>query len=212
MTLALALEDAQKPLTRAIDRFPWEDKNLYADWLAQTYYYVRHSTRLLAAAAARFPYDARGNTLHHRFGTHMAEENKHELLCIHDLKVLGDSIEARPEHASTRMFYEPQYFKVEHQDPIVLFGYILPLEAIAPVQGKLVAEKVAAKFGPKCASFLKVHAEEDVSHLEKALAMLADVDDENQRLIIQNIEQTCYAYGALLEDIRRRRSDSPPKG
>jgi thiaminase len=190
MTLALALETSVADLTRAIDRFPWENKAVYADWLAQTYYYVRHSTRLLAASAARFPYDPRGNTLHHRFGAHMAEENKHELLCTHDLKVLGDSIDAHPEHASTRMFYEPQYFKIEHQDPIVLFGYILPLEAIAPLQGKLVEQKVTAKFGPKCASFLKVHAEEDVDHLEKALAMLAEVDEERKRLIVENLEQT----------------------
>jgi thiaminase len=193
-------------LSAALDRFPWEQRSAYADWLAQTYYYVRHSTRLLAASAARFPFDMRGNALHHRFAAHMAEEHKHELLCTHDLRALETSLEAHPEHASTRMFYEPQYFKIEHQDPIVLFGYILPLEAIAPLQGKRVVEKVTAKFGVKCGSFLKVHAEEDVDHLEKALAMLAEVDEPRKKLIVQNLEQTSYAYVTLLEDIRRRES------
>jgi len=33
---------------------PWENQSFYAEWLAQTYFYVRHSTRLLCLAAARF--------------------------------------------------------------------------------------------------------------------------------------------------------------
>ena len=39
--------------------FPWTERAAYVGWLAQTYYYVRHSTRLLAAAAARFPHGGR---------------------------------------------------------------------------------------------------------------------------------------------------------
>ena len=54
-------------VSAATDRFPWEERAAYADWLAQTYYYVRHTTRLIASAAARFPIDERGNSLHHRF-------------------------------------------------------------------------------------------------------------------------------------------------
>jgi hypothetical protein len=190
-------------LTRAIDRFPWHERSAYADWLAQTFYYVRHSTRLLAAAAARFPYDDLGNSLHHRFGAHMGEENKHELLALHDLRVLGSTVESWPERPATRMFYEPQYFKIEHQDPTVLFGYILPLEAIAPLQGRRVAEKVTAAFGPQCASFLKVHAADDVDHLEKAFLMLAKLDQPTRKLVEANLLQTTYAYEALLVEIRK---------
>jgi hypothetical protein len=196
------LERCVKDLTQSIDRFPWHEEKAYADWLAQTFYYVRHSTRLLAASAARFPYDGPGNALHHRFSAHMAEENKHELLALHDLRAIGQSVESWPERPATRMFYEPQYFKIEHADPIALFGYILPLEAIAPLQGKLVADKVTAAFGPKCASFLKVHAADDVDHLEKAFAEIAKLDAERRRMIEENMVQTTYAYSALLADIR----------
>src|SRR4051794_23231768 len=84
--------------------FPWGDRRAYADWLAQTYYYVHHSTRLLACAAARFPTDERGDGLHHRFGKHMSEEQKHEKLCVHDLKGLGTSVVDWPERHATRMF------------------------------------------------------------------------------------------------------------
>jgi hypothetical protein len=191
-------------LTRAVDRFPWNNRNAYANWLAQTFYYVRHSTRLLAAAAARFPYEPRGNTLHHRFAAHMGEENKHELLALHDLKVTGSLIESWPELPATRMFYEPQYFKIEHQDPIALFGYILPLEAIAPLQGNRVAQTVTRAFGPNCASFLNVHAKDDVEHLDAAFAVLSDLDESRRRLIEENIGQTSYAYVTLLEGIRNQ--------
>lgn len=95
----------------------------------------------------------------------MAEEKKHELLALHDIQVLGETLESLPEHPSTRMFYEPQYFKIEHQSPLALFGYILPLEAIGPAQGPQIAESVTAVYGPKCASFVKLHAGEDVEHL-----------------------------------------------
>jgi len=205
------LQDSVKDLSHALEHFPWGTKRAYADWLAQTYYYVCHSTRLLAAAAARFPYDERGNALHHRFASHMAEEKKHELLAVHDIHVLGETLESLPEHPSTRMFYETQYFKIEHQSPLALFGYILPLEAIGPAQGPLMVESVTAAHGAKCASFVKLHAGEDVDHLEKALSMLESVDDVNKRHIEQNIRQTTYAYVTMLHDIRRR-LDAPQKG
>ena len=196
-------------LNVAIDRFPWEDKRAYADWLAQTYYYVSHTTRLLAASAARFEYTERGNALHHRFATHMAEEKKHELLCIHDMKRVGAAIDDYPEHESTRAFYEPQYFKIEHQAPIALFGYILPLEAIGPATGHSIVARVAKAYGERCDSFLRVHSEEDVSHLDKALEMLRELPEHEQTLVEANMRQTTFGYVAMLNDIRRQLDVTP---
>jgi hypothetical protein len=203
------LADCLAQLTSATDRFPWEDRRAYADWSAQTCYYVRHSTRLLAAAAARFPYDERGNALHHRFATHMAEEKKHELLCVHDLKELGTSLDALPEHHSTRAFYEPQYYKIEHAAPIAFFGYILPLEAIGPACGRKTIERVVAAHGDKTASFLKLHSDEDVEHLDKALAMLEGLPAAERSLVEGNMRQTTYGYVAMLQDIRRQLDTTP---
>jgi len=197
------LDECGARLGRAVDRFPWSDRRAYADWLAQTYFYVRHSTRLLAAAAARFSHDERDTALHHRFATHMAEEKKHELLCVHDLKAIGASLATYPEHDSTRMFYETQYYKIEHQAPIVLFGYILPLELIGPLYGKRVAQSLVRAHGESSASFLKLHAAEDVDHLDKALGMLDGLAPVERAWVEQNMRQTTYAYVAMLEDIRR---------
>jgi hypothetical protein len=192
------------------DGFPWEDRRAYADWLAQTYYYVRHTTRLLAAAASRFALDERGNAVHHRFAAHMGEEKKHELLAIHDLKQLNASIERFPEHASTRMFYEPQYYKIEHLGPMVPFGYILPLEAIGPACGKRVIERITGVHGPKCVSFVRLHSDEDPDHLQKAIHAIEDVSAVERAHIEDNMRQTTFAYGVILSDIKRNRNLEPP--
>ena len=39
-------------MSEAIRSFPWENKEAYAQFLAQTYYYICHSTRLLESVIA----------------------------------------------------------------------------------------------------------------------------------------------------------------
>jgi thiaminase len=185
----------------AMEGFPWHSRDAYADWLAQTYFYVRHSTRLLAAAAARLDFGEIGDALHYRFAAHITEEKKHEQLCVHDLKQLGLSLDPFRERHSTRLFYEPQYYKIEHQSPSVLFGYIVALEALGPAYGRPIVKAVTEAFGPKCAAFLKVHTEEDEDHIEKALAMIALVPERERAWVLENLEQTTYAYRSLLAEI-----------
>jgi thiaminase len=195
------LERCTAQLQSTASEFPWADRRAYGDWLAQTYHYVRHSTRLLATAAARFAQDERGDALHYRFATHIAEEKKHEQLAIHDLKRLGLALAQFPERHATRMFYEPQYYKIEHQTPAALFGYILPLEAIGPAYGKQVCALVTSAFGERCDAFLRVHANEDEDHIEKALRLIDSVPDREREVLVENLEQTTFAYRALLRDI-----------
>jgi hypothetical protein len=186
-----------------IAEFPWADKWTYADWLAQTYFYVHHSTRLLASAAARLPIDERGDALHHRFASHMGEEKKHEKLCLHDLKMLGALIDNLPERASTRLFYEPQYYKVEHKDPTALFGYILVLEALGAVgDGRAILDKLARAHGDRCLSFVKLHVEDDPDHLKKAFGIVEGCGEPQLGLIEENVWQTVHAYAGLLREIR----------
>jgi hypothetical protein len=196
-------------LGAAVDRFPWERRSAYADWLAQTYYYVRHTTRLLAAAAARFAMDEKGDALHKRFCTHLAEEHGHELLVVQDLKHLGALLSQFPEHSSTKLFYESQYYKIEHVHPIVHFGYILPLEALGPACGTTAIDRVATAHGGQCTSFLRLHSQEDVDHLRKALEMIATVTEEHRDAIGTNVKQTTYGYQAILLEITNRLAASP---
>lgn len=191
-----------------VNEFPWAERSAYCDWLAQTYHYVHHSTRLLAAAAARFPTDERGDALHHRFASHMREEQKHERLCLHDLEVLDSSVTKFRERHATRMFYEPQYFKIEHRDPTALLGYILVLEMFgAAGDGRALMATLAKAHGDKSLSFVKLHCEEDPDHIEKGFAIVEGCTLCQIKLIEENAWQTVHAYAAILREIREQNSN-----
>jgi pyrroloquinoline quinone (PQQ) biosynthesis protein C len=202
------VDDCLKQLGRALEIYPWADKLAYGDWLAQTYYYVRHSTRLLATASGRFQHDPTGDAMHHRYAKHIGEEQKHEKLCLHDLEALGLELAALPERTSTRMFWEPQYYKVEHENPALLMGYILALEAMSAVKGPWVLAQVRAAHGDRAASFLALHAEEDIDHVAKAYKAIEGLDPVVRTQIAQNIVQSTDAYTRLLAECASAASSS----
>ena len=200
-----ALDSAVETLGEGLRELPWEDPVAYAMWLSQTYYYVRHSTRLLAVAAARFAFDPGGNALHHRFAVHMAEEKQHELLAADDLKALHAApVSEMPELASTRALYEAQYFKIEHIDPFALLGYVLPLEVMSAKHGPAAHVRAQRTWGSRACTFLKVHVEEDVDHVEKAVAATENLSPEQKQMLAGCFEQTAFSYCAMLRDIRQR--------
>jgi hypothetical protein len=200
-----ALESCVARLGEGLRAFAWRDRRVYGDWLAQTYFYVRHSTRLLAASAARFGHDELGNALHVRFAAHMAEEKRHELLALHDLKMLGASLDQYYERPSTRAFWETQYYKVEHVNPVALFGYILALEGMSATHGPWVYGEVSTAHGAGAATFLKLHAHDDEDHVQKAMPLLDKLDARGRADFEQNLEQSTFAYLVLLGELLAKR-------
>lgn len=184
-------------MARAYRQYPWESKLAYAQYLAQTYYYVCHSTRLLAAAAARF--SQIDQSMHRRFLKHTSEENSHELLALRDLQALGFRIEEFPELAQTRTFYEVQYYKIEHQDPAALLGYILALETLAGEELKNTKEKLVRLYGSEAVRFIQVHADEDPDHIEKALRLIESLPSYRLDLIDRSLEQAALSFVDLLQ-------------
>lgn len=196
-------------MSDAIRNFPWENKKAYAEYLAQTYYYVCHSTRLLAASAARFSQEDQG--LHKRFLKHTDEENSHELLAMRDLQKLGFNIKDFPELAQTKTLYEIQYYKIEHCDPAALMGYIVALETMAGNDFKWLKEKTSAIYGTECVKFIQVHADEDPDHIEKALKVINGLKKERLGEININIEQTAICYNDMLSACVARSISVPIK-
>ncbi len=198
------LEQSMLQVRAAVRAFPWSSRTAYGDWTAQTYHYVKHSTRLLAAAAARFPIDDAGNALHHRFARHMAEEKKHELLCVHDLRALDFPLGAFPELPATKTFYASQYYTVEHEDPLALFGYILVLEVMSAREGGWIKGRIVEAHGDAAAAFVKLHSEEDGDHVEKALAALGAASEAERARVAENMHRTAYGYCAILAEVAKR--------
>ncbi|MBC7540862.1 MAG: iron-containing redox enzyme family protein [Bacteriovorax sp.] len=184
-----------------VNECDWKNKEFYADYVAQTFYYVRHSTRLLALCASRLNYEQE-QQLHLRFIKHLGEESNHEKLALNDLKHLGYSIDDFKEHNTTRIFYEPQYYKIEHEKPLALMGYVLYLEALAKYVCPPLTQIITELHGNRTASFLQVHGEEDPAHVEQALKMIMSLDDANLAIIEKNIIQSSYAYNQMISELK----------
>ena len=64
-----------------IENLPWENEDFYADYLAQTYYFVCHSTRLLGRSLSYFHVNDKDD-LYKRFKDHISEEDNHSTLLL----------------------------------------------------------------------------------------------------------------------------------
>lgn len=198
--LKLALNESVSVLQNSYESLPWDNKEFYANYLAQTFYYVRHSTRLLATSAGRLTYEGQQD-LHLRFLKHLSEEANHERLATNDLKALGYKIEDFKELNTTRFFYEGQYYKIEHKDPLALMGYILYLEVLAQNICPPLAKKLTALYGKKAATFLLVHGEEDPHHVEEAQKLLASLPTPALTIITENLLQSSCAFDLMMKEI-----------
>lgn len=194
--------DEMTQMGKLIPEFPWEDKKFYACWLAQTSYFVTYSTRILARTASRFTLSQ--DHFHKRFLLHLREESGHEKLALNDLKDLNENIEMYPELPETSALYQSQYFWIEQEDPISVFGYIFALEGLAVQCGDVVTTRVLRVFGPKTGSFLKVHAGEDPDHLKDAFAATLGLQEEKMSLIEKNFILSCRLYLGMLLAMRAK--------
>lgn len=187
-------------LGKVIRSVPWQNKAIYGAFLAQTYYYVNHSTRLLALAASRF--SASEERIHRRFIKHATEEMSHEILALRDLKNLKLSPESYHEFPSTRAFYQTQYYMIEHVSPWSFWGYILMLEGLAVTEGAWLYDQIKRHHGAKAGSFVKVHAVEDVGHMAEAEQALSLLPDAQRPLVLEQVANSCFYYGVMLEQCK----------
>lgn len=171
----------------------FRDKAFYADWLAQTYYFVCHSTPLLGYSLPHL----KTQGLRHHFEHHIGEEERHELLALKDIERLNYRISDFPEYESTKAFYQAQYYKIQFEGATALLGYILFLEGMAVHWGKEIYQEVKGPF-PTAALFIKVHAEEDPKHLEDALRTIYSLSASEQAAILANLRYSQEMYQAML--------------
>lgn len=178
-----------------------KDKHIYGDWLAQTYYYVVHSTSLLGYA---LPY-LKSMKLKRHFEKHLAEESRHDLLVIKDMERLGLSMDQYPEDALTQAFYHSQYFRVQFQGATSILGYILFLEAMACSWGKEAHEQIK-DIHKNSVLFLKVHAEEDPQHVDSAIGAILELSPTEQEVILQNMRYSYEIYSEILQRVCKKQS------
>ncbi|MCB0378102.1 MAG: iron-containing redox enzyme family protein [Bdellovibrionales bacterium] len=194
MNIYQSFENEMKRYEQILD-LPWNEKNFYMNWLAQSYYYICQSTRILTLAAAHF--GIAQDKHHQRFVQHTREEKGHEKLVYADLQKMGYNISNFSQGSEVTAFYATQFYKIQHVNPISVYGWILSLEGLAITHGKAIHDKVQSSAADLPTKFIALHVEEDVSHMEKALAMVTDLDPDSLKLIEENMILSTDLYMAF---------------
>lgn len=188
-------------IAEAAHQFPWEDKNHYANWLAQSFFYVQWTTRQLALASARSK-PMTEDSLHWRFLEEAKEEKKHELLALKDLENLGFFPDDFTELPHTSFFYQTLSYLIENEHPIAILGYSLTLEGFAATRLVEIYPRIKQTYGPNTSSFLRLHCELDADHFANALPYLKSCPAEHLPLVAKAIAQCRAIYVGILKDIQ----------
>ena len=198
-------EETMAEVKKTAEAFPWEDKEAYSQWLAQTYHFVIHTTRILTLASARTPMEQ--YSLHNRFIDHAKEERGHEKMLVNDLKHLGRDVEKYSESAWASALYKTQYYCLEHQSTRAFMGWVVFLEAFAADFGPAILERVTKAHGKEASVFWKVHAEEDQDHVQKAFKQIDDIPELERQATIDNFVHSASFYVNMLKDCQSLRFD-----
>lgn len=179
----------------------FSNPKVYASWLAQTHYFVKHSVRLSALGAAKCDVDS---TLGNRMIAHTMEERGHHTLARKDIEHLGFKVEDFAEMGITKVFYQSQYYRVLFNDPSALLGQIYMLECFAVDVCEWLYNLAKETHGPGACRFVKVHAFEDPDHVEKALAEINQLNDSQKVYVKENFEQACEVYFSILQNVNEQ--------
>lgn len=177
----------------------FEDKVVYAQWLAQSYFFVRHSTRLLNLSSGLTPFEL--NFYHLRANEHAHEEKNHEKIILKDLKELGYEIDNFKESPIIKAFYQSQYYTIEHIHPLGFIGYIYLLESLPLGLGKTLLKKIEGIYGKKATTFLKVHSQEDEKHILSLLKLIESLPKDVCKEIEQNLILSGTLYNAFFQEL-----------
>lgn len=191
------MEDLMKDLVENVKSQPWEDIDFYREYLAQSYYYTSFSVKMLAHAASLTTNDQ--TVYYKRSVEHIKEEYGHDSLALTDLKRLNGKIENHPELGVTRALYEPQFFKIQRQ-PTALLGYILALEYLCVSHYKDLYLRLQKTYDAKTTNFVRVHAQDDPDHVEKAIQQIEALRDSENNAVWKNYEQTCRMFACFLDE------------
>jgi hypothetical protein len=193
-----AFDISVNQMCSAIDEFPWHDEAAYAQWLGQTYYTVRHTTRFLTLSAGRMTVEQ--EQFHQFYLHHLREETGHEMLAYRDFENLHWKVEDIPETMEAQLMIQSQYHFL-HQTPFAHFGFFWCLEKLSCERGKMIIQKASKAHGPECVSFIELHAAEDIGHVKTIHERVKDIPEADYLDLIRNIEQTGFLYSKMLKEI-----------
>ena len=190
---------AMQTVFKEMHAFPWESKNHYANWLAQSYFYVAQTTRMIAFAASRCGMDC--DRLHWKFLEEAFEEREHEKLIMHDLKALGHKVSDFNELPQTAFFYQTLHYLIGNVSPVSTIGYAIVLEGLTASHLSQICDRVKNAHGANASTFLRVHCEVDADHYQHAVDFLQKLAPEDLQFVRTGILQAGVIYSNLVRAI-----------
>jgi Iron-containing redox enzyme len=202
MNLRKKFEEVVSKTADDIRSYPWEDPAFYKSWLAQQYFLVRHTPRLLCALALRVQLeDQKGfaEALHH-----LREETGHDQWLLADMKKMGTDPSHHEAIPAASAMIKAQYYQIQHDDPLSLCGYSQYLEYLSVLVAGEIADRVKAAHGKNAAVFLSGHANVDVEHAEDGWKIIERANKVQAQKIVENLEMTEVLYKQMYNEIIKR--------
>lgn len=185
---------------------PWEEKEFYGWWLSQTFHFVSYTSRFLSLAAgcAKLTED----DLHSFFIKHIPEEAGHEKICLTDLKTLN--LKVFDESESTKAFRLFQQEKILSDGVANHLGYMLFLENLSITVGTKLLKILQMHYPKLGLKFLKLHTEEDIEHVQKAIKFAEQLSSEKKIIVSRSMSESCDGYNQILTEgiLRFKKQDA----
>ena len=178
----------------------------YFAYLRETYHLVRHTPIYLTIAADRLAREDERLAEYFREFAH--EETGHELLCVRDLRALGQNadeiLSGHPNPGAWGIVTQCYYWAAQG-NPVALLGDAFATEELGVASGLEVARLLESNYGipRKATNFLRVHGSEDEKHLEaaaRAIEWYAD-DRTHYAEIVYATKMTYLNYGQFFTDV-----------
>lgn len=181
----------------------------YAAYLRETYHMVRHTSRMLALAAARCEDDRRG--LRDWFITQTDEENNHDLFCIKDLRNMGydpgQVLSSQPNQGAWALVCQ-NYYMATYGNPAGILGVASITEGLGASIAGNMADLLVSNYGYRTESvtFMRSHSGFDAKHLEETEHAINNLisKPEDLEAVIQGRSMTIISYAQMFTDCMER--------
>lgn len=178
---------------------PWNNPSVYSQFLAQTYFYVRNATRVLAKAAYRCTHEE--EDLHKNLIRSINEEKNHEIMATNDLAEIGYSIHDFKELPTTSAYYQTLLAMIDYDGPYALLGYFVALEGVGAIGADHVLNEALETYGKKATQFLRVHIRVDEHHFHNGLNFIETLPLEKQNIVEKYVKISGKLYINMLNEV-----------
>lgn len=179
-------------------------KAQYLAYLRETHHMVRHTPRMLALAAARCEDDKR--RLRDWFLMEAQDENGHDLLCVKDIRNLGedpDSVLRNGPGPGAWGLVAQNYFMATYGNPAGILGVASVTEGLGAGVAAAMADQLVGKCGipSQSVTFLKSHAGFDQKHVRDVEGAVNDlVSAADFEMVLHARRMTIFCYAQMLSD------------